>query len=361
VPDVQALVPASADVTMHRAAVVEGRLLDRKTGKPVTGEVYYLAMTGNPWLKRLPGIAVYTNEVTVRPRPAHTYTDDAGRFALRVLPGPGVILARADMFRNPEASYTSAIVAEADRKYLRKPSPDARSVGPTRPRGEEYFDTGTFVAPLHWENGYALIAPEATDRTTNVDIRFDPGLSVSGRVVGPDGKPLAGAKVVGLGGKDLRPATLPTDAFTAHALSSGQPRTLFLVHEDRKLVGTVAVQAGDKELIARLVPWASVTGRVLDHDGKPAAGAEVWFQMSKGTEDEFIRTKLYRRHETIRTDTDGRFRLDGLFPGCELTVFVNKPGHRSGISFRPVAPKDNEIVDLGDVKFPDPKKADGPP
>src|SRR5262249_13847031 len=102
VPDMEALTPATADVKLHRAVVVEGQIVDRATGKPVKGEVYSLPLSGNPWLKKIPGIAVYTDEVVVWPRPAHAYTDSTGRFKLNVLPGPGVILARADTSRDPE-------------------------------------------------------------------------------------------------------------------------------------------------------------------------------------------------------------------------------------------------------------------
>src|SRR5205807_616472 len=44
VKDVQGLAPASADIRLFRAAMIEGRLLDTKTGKPVRGEAYYLPL-----------------------------------------------------------------------------------------------------------------------------------------------------------------------------------------------------------------------------------------------------------------------------------------------------------------------------
>ena len=80
------------DEKLARALSVRGRVVDT-AGKPVKGYVEYRAMATNPNLKAVPQLA----EVRFPPRPLPFVQLDAeGRFTLPVLPGPGVLLVRAE-------------------------------------------------------------------------------------------------------------------------------------------------------------------------------------------------------------------------------------------------------------------------
>lgn len=358
VPDQPGLSPATADIKLHGAVIVEGCLTDRRTGKPVVGEVHYAPLASSLYLKLLRDSRLYAGNVEVTPTGTRALTDEDGRFRLRVPPGLGVVLARSDTSREPDARYIPARAAEADRKHLRKPPAPGSGiieVGPKSPKQEEMFETAGVVWPLHWENGYAIINPTLLGKV-NVSIQFDPGHSLSGKVVDPDGKALSGARMVGVGGQEYRPTELPGDTFTASALDPPRPRTLYFVHKERKLVGSLTVRGDEKQPpVVKMQPWAELTGRLLDHDGKPVAKAQVWFQMSERDKDESIRSKLYRHGNTATTGSDGRFRLVGMFPGCEFEVVANKPGYRSGIGFGSVTLKPGEGRDLGERRFADPK------
>ncbi|HVK10474.1 MAG TPA: sigma-70 family RNA polymerase sigma factor [Gemmataceae bacterium] len=358
VKDVEALKTASADIQLDPCLFIDGVLTDKVTGKPVIGEAKYLMRTRPPGVVDRADTKAYRNEGLSPVHPDGTWaaTDEAGRFRLRVPHGAGLVLARADTGRDPAARYVAIQVAAGDRKYLRPHNPaaiDAMTLKPAVP--EDVFDTGMLSWPLHWENGYAIVDAKPGETVLKVTIPFDPGLSVSGAVVGPDGNPVAGCQGIGLQATDeLRPTPVPTDRFTAAALAAGRPRTVYLVHEAKGLVGTLTVQSTDKDPVVKMQPWGVITGRVVMPDGTPAVGAEVSIQLRERTTDELIRQKLYKdtKHVQVRTDAAGRFRLDGQFPGIEVGVFTRLPGLRSGAGGQSVTPRAGEVTDVGDITLP---------
>jgi hypothetical protein len=93
---------------------------------------------------------------------------------------------------------------------------------------------------------------------------------------------------------------------------------------------------------------------VLNPDGSPAAEAEVSFQITDGIADEFIRQKMYRDRPraVARADRDGRFRLEGMFPGKEVWVSAGVPGLRISTGSPPVIPQPGETVEVGEIKLP---------
>jgi hypothetical protein len=115
-----------------------------------------------------------------------------------------------------------------------------------------------------------------------------------------------------------------------------------VLHPQRGLVGTVQPpkQNGGAVLL-KLQPGATATGRLVGADGKPRAGVELelWFN-TKGW-------RAWHRYlpRSIKTDTDGRFRLEALAPDCgyrlrdDSNEAVFGDGLRSG-----------KVKDLGDVK-----------
>src|SRR5262249_51233210 len=131
-------------------------------------------------------------------------------------------------------------------------------------------------ASLSGNNAYRVIDPSPDATSVTCDIEFERGKKIDGTVVGPDGKPLSGARVTDLAGFFSEAKTLDTAAFSVTALDLRDTRELFFLHPERKLAGTIVVR-GDEPAApkVRLQPWGTLTGRVTDGEGKPRAGVQV--------------------------------------------------------------------------------------
>jgi hypothetical protein len=97
-----------------------------------------------------------------------------------------------------------------------------------------------------------------------------------------------------------------------------------LLHPEKKLGGTVTVRGDEKEpAIVKLAALGAMTGRLLEIDGTPLAGAIV----SLGSPDR-IASELYRTVNRItppvKTDKEGRFTLPAAVPGVKFNLQVQK-------------------------------------
>jgi protocatechuate 3,4-dioxygenase beta subunit len=272
--------------------------------------------------------------------------------------GPGVLLART---ADTDTLFTSVTVREEDRKLLWKREQGMRETGTRETRTpdlDEYFDTLLQIRPLRVNNGYAIIDPGMKAKSVDVKIEFDPGATVKLNVTDPDGKPLAGVTMVGHGLYGERVPTFPTAEIAVGGLApKGQPQQLYLLHKERKLCAGLQVKGDEKGPIAvKMQPCAAVTGRVVDHNGKPMRGARVAFQPCERRADNLLRVKLFRDANTVMTDTDGRFAFAGTFPDVEFYLSVWLPGiNRAAAPSEHVVLKPGEVKDI-EFRLPDPKK-----
>ncbi len=121
-----------------------------------------------------------------------------------------------------------------------------------------------------------------------MDLELTRGPSRAGRLTGPDGLPVVGAEAYGLSACDwwgtVRSRALDADTFEVGGLEPGHPRLLVFTHKARKLVGAAVLKDEDLKSTAplevKLVPAGAITGRLLDDDGLPWAGAPMSVWMS---------------------------------------------------------------------------------
>jgi RNA polymerase sigma factor (sigma-70 family) len=182
-------------------------------------------------------------------------------------------------------------------------------------------------------------------------------LDVRGRVLDPDGKPVAGAKLY------LAPSMPDGPAPSEQTMSGADGRFRFTVSRselekdstEKSVPQVMAVAQGqgcdwakvgpaEEEVILRLVKDVPVSGRILDPDGKPVAGAKLtWWSMSAPKGDdlrEFLeearkgygiafakdwRGPLPGQPNVLTTGADGRFRLTGVGRERIVRFYVEGP------------------------------------
>ena len=326
IADTAGLAPITVDFELERGIVVQGRLTDKSSGKPVQGEVHYKAEPDNPNVKDYAdaehgaGVAI---DLQGRTKPD-------GSFAVLAIPGPGLLHVQAD---------------EANRFV----------------RAE--IEGGAFQ--YHAE---ARINPSESDpRSTTCNIALEAGRELRGSVAGPDGKPLAGVYAAGrwpvFSHDLLMHEKLESDAFRVGGIKAGRPRTLVFFHPEKKLGKVVKLQGDEtKPLPVRLGPLdAALRGRILDAKGRPWPGLTVSVGTLLGRNvfrdasypPEFLwgYTAWMNLDVGGKTTTDGEggFRITGLMPDLKYVFFVRHEAYDHGNLI--VTIDSGKTKDVGDLKI----------
>jgi RNA polymerase sigma factor (sigma-70 family) len=326
VPDTPGFDPVTVDFRLKRGIWIEGRLTDKATGRPAPGEVYYLARIDNTFVRDCTGY----EPLHIRPTPN---VQKDGTFRVAGLPGPGLL----------------AVVRSSDH-YL-----SARE----RDDEEGTRDTATKTIPdrvsTEGFQAQALIDPPPEVETFRRDVTLDPGQTLTGVVLGPDGKPLAGVRPYRLAGprwgrSRWERSPLRTASFTVFAFNPHRPRLVLFLHPDKQLVGVLDPPA-DKTapVCVRLKPGATVTGRLVDADGLPRADVEL----SLGIRDRSLDMWVSYYPDKVTTDRNGRFRVEALLPGQRFLLSDGRGGETyfGNVSFLRGSLRAGETKDLGDVQL----------
>jgi RNA polymerase sigma factor (sigma-70 family) len=338
VPDTEGLQPVKAEIELMRGVVVSGRVIDRQTGKGVLSGVRFVPLPQNTFFGK-PGYDSYRQDHTMRG------TDQDGRFRLVVIPGPGVLMVQAHSGESHDGQYLNpyqlATFDEEGRKHVEVMEDGV---------GGYFAAAGNALEPLGNENAIKYIDLAENTAAVSHDLYLHRGKTATVILQDQDGQPLTEGIVSGMAAKWPITFTLKKAECTVYALDPQKPRTLVFYHPVRKLGGSLSVR-GDEPgpLTAKLLPTGTVIGRILDADGQPIAGADVGvsYQTNAGSElERFLRPQ----REPIRTDKDGRFRLDGVVPEVKFSLSL-----RQGPTFLVGKPRigvknvqTGQTLDLGD-------------
>jgi hypothetical protein len=301
--------PITLDFVLERGIEIRGRVINKTTGEPIKAHVTYHALSDNPHLKKVSSL---DERDIANLRGA---TEEDGTFSVIGLPGSGYLVVLAD---------------EDDYHKVGKPAD-----------GEKAVPYVNFAPPL--VHAWVSINPSENDpKSMRCEIALEPAKPIPGEVQGPDGKPLGGYYVTGLTGSphhySFERLRHDNPSFRVRGLDPNRPRTVVFFHPEKKL-GKVQVVRGDEvtPFQVRLGALSSVTGRILDADGRPRPGLTVHARISQKPEDtvqlpiDILFDGAWRQSLEARgtTDVGGRFLLDGLMPGRSYTLEVRE-GEGSG-------------------------------
>jgi RNA polymerase sigma factor (sigma-70 family) len=312
--DTPGLEALPCNVELEQGSIlVTGKVKDKATGKPLAGAL----VAYNP---------VYPNDTATKMSAgsypeSKTTTAQDGSYTLRVMPGAGVLcVAGPDL-----DAYMQASLAPQDIKAFFKAPVE---------QGTLTIDLGggTRMPLLGQYNALVLLEPDEQTKTLEKDIALDTGGERHGRVVGPDGKPLAGALIGGLG---LRVVVRGAD-FVVRGINLGQRRPLLFLHKEKSLGFYLKALPDDKAdpLVIKLQPCGSISGRLLDVDGQPMANFRFGLAAAGGLVGVYT------------TDKDGRFHLQGLVPGLMHRLENPQAG---AMEIASTVVQSGKATDLGDL------------
>jgi hypothetical protein len=286
-PDSPGLEPVTVDVELKRGVWIEGKIIDKVTGKPVRGAVQYIPMDGNPNMRDYPGFAGWFLSMA--------RTEEGGSYRVVCLPGPGVVGVY-----NPKNHYLR--VAQRQDEYGSKVLPPESS--PYR------YIRATNCGAL------VRIDPAKGVSSLKRDVTLDPGWRLTGTVFGPDGKPLAATRSFFLVGPWWDWEATKTAKFSAW-FNQHELDEIFFQHPEKSLVGVARPpKENGGSVMVRMRAAARVTGRLIDAGGAPRAGIELEVAfLPKGWG-----SWLDYSPEPIKTDREGRFHIEMLLPGYQFRL-----------------------------------------
>jgi Carboxypeptidase regulatory-like domain len=333
VADGRGVGPITADIPLVRGLLLEGRVTDKETGKPLPqATVEYYPLSCNP--RALQAIGGRKNHSEL----ANTLTRADGSYRIGVLPGPGVLAVRSGFLVN---RYMAALITPQElRDFFKGTDFKGDKLSVIRGVGDELE-----LQQLDF-HAFVLLNPEEKTKPARRDVALEPGRAVKATIVGPDGEPVAGATVEGLR-QGFRASETPAGAdFTLKHVNPRRTVELVVSHKEKGL-GAVALVRGDetKTVTVRLARCGSVVGRLVDRDGQPARGIVVsLLGMKDGVID-----GLTGHGARAESDRDGNFRFDGVAPGREHVLMSSGKVYYT-VQSPLIVVEPGKTKDLGDLK-----------
>jgi RNA polymerase sigma factor (sigma-70 family) len=327
--------PLTLDFDLVGGIAVHGRVIDRATREPPKAAlVEYYPLYPNADSALLSNGSAAASSAVTQPD---------GSYRLVALPGPGIVCVAA----SPHDVYAVAVLdGEKLAKILDegKQSTNPKSKGNNErvsynPR-TAFGPAGQSVLCVNRYHALALIKPERTLESMSLDLDVQPARTLRGTVLGPDRKPLTGARVVGL------TATPDSDVlgsatFAVMGLNPRRSRELYFHHEEQGLGRFLTLQGNENNpQTIQLVPCGAAIGRIMDKGNKPVADLHV--RLSRVGEGYCLPVA------TTATDADGRFRMSGLVPGVKYN-FVLMDSRRLRTEVGEVEVRSGQIKDLGEL------------
>jgi|GEM_PF-2782310 len=229
----------------------------------------------------------------------------------------------ADVFKFDVRSNGPGILKVGDTHYARWWSEEC--VSPWLRPGLEEAGQGRYGA---WQRNFDGLDFKMSEGMAPVTISLEKAVAIRGRVLDPDGNPVAGATVApaltgsgnSLTGDSRFSFETKEDGTYEMYLPASKVRTYNLVAHDGKIftwrkwangvLPPITTQPGEvlEGIDLHLTRPGIVKGRVLDANGKPVANREV-----RTAPTDMMENRYY--DPTTKTDAEGRFELKYVRPG----------------------------------------------
>jgi RNA polymerase sigma factor (sigma-70 family) len=224
----------------------------------------------------------------------------------------------------------------------------------------------------------ALDLPDGAD-TAEANVPLREGVSITGKVVGPDGRPVAAAVLVSarhvhpLNPATARPVPAVGGDFVLPGCEAGRTYRVLFLDAERRLGAVADLTAGARErpAVVRLQPCGQATVRFVGADGRPLANQLVTpfvlLEPDVASGDDAARARrtaeavphemawadplAYRHCLGPHTEADGRITLTGLVPGARYGL-THWDGARSNRAAGPFTTRPGENLRLTDVTAP---------
>jgi RNA polymerase sigma factor (sigma-70 family) len=317
---------ATVDFALTRGTWVTGKVVNARTGQPEAGApIWYHPIASEPAYEAVPGSQAWMHEAT-------TVTAADGSFRVLAFRCRGAIVANSSM-RQCIGADQRPLQGDADSldRGMR-----SNTMIPTSP-----------VVHLASYHAAAIVNVDA-NKPREYTITIDPGVTVSVKVVGPDGKPVAGA---GVGGQSTWSLWSPDQKAEIELtqFNPDRPRPLLFLHSGKGIGKLVEPKAGEKgPMEVKLEPTGTATGRLITEDGRPVANAilDVHYRLP-GHE---AWTPSFA-HREVRTDAKGWFRLPNLVAGVPYSArYQTQNGGARQDYHVNIQVKSGETKDLAEIK-----------
>lgn len=364
--------PGELVVNGPQQVTVKGRVLDAATGKGLAGAL--VASSGDPGAATTAGAEGRFSLVVPAGEPLRFEARARGYLPAHAEASPGDLKTGRlpAVALHPAAEVTGRVLGPGN-----QPLPDvvleavpaaalaARPFAPSEPVADRGASdpAGAFrLSGLQLSSRYELRARKAgylpaavqlstasaRGRAPAVDLRLQPGRAATGKIAGPDGRPLAGALVI------LRPSRRegfpPPDTHAEAPLAADDPAAARSDHEGRFRVAQCPATEIDVEVrlaghaparragfrvgpgtapvdlgTVVLQPGARLAGRVVSDRGRGIAGAEIFLFDRLPPPDALERALLGRKPDAT-AGADGSFALADLPAGSPQQLAVRARG-----------------------------------
>ncbi|MEZ6127664.1 MAG: M56 family metallopeptidase [Planctomycetaceae bacterium] len=296
IPGQEGLEPVEFDIELRKAVIAKGRLTDKRTGEPIRATIFYSPFRTNDNVAHYSRFADDTT--TMLGNDSRYKTDDDGNFSIPVIPGRGVIAAKAADGGAYCTQYGVSEIPEFADGKIRNGQPI----------------TSDHIVPSLYHSLKAVDVPADVDEI-RVDMQADSGLSLTAKFIGPDGDPLTNVEVSGAPGYRGWIKT-ETDSTKISSLVVGQVRPIWATLDGpvrlSRMIQLIP-EEGQTEVTIQLFDRTVVTGRLIDVDGNPMANQSL--EARHSNDPDFI--NIFQEKQT--NDADGQFRFD-LVVGTKYTI-----------------------------------------